>query len=72
MKPKILSWNVRGLNEGGILTLDNLKKRHIIIAYASVMGNQWTILFCIVMWLPLYGTTFFLALVFLGSCLGVC
>jgi len=40
--------------------------------FASGMGNQWTIFFCIVMWPQLYGTTFSLALVFLGSCLGVC
>jgi hypothetical protein len=59
---------------GKIFTVDNLRKRKIIIVdrdatCAREMGNQWTTFFFTVMWLPLCGIMLFLGLVCLGSCL---
>jgi hypothetical protein len=69
---RLLRGFARSAALGKILTLDNLRRRHVIlwtdVACARGMENMWTTFF-IVMWLPLFGVFFSIALGCLGLCL---
>jgi hypothetical protein len=60
---------------GKILTMDNLRKRHVIVVDRCCMCKRnespWTIFFFIVTWLMPFGLPFSVVLDCLGLCLDV-